>query len=154
MHNGPLSQSQRWRVAHAGPQSVLTAFTAAEVYGMRGWERDSTHVLAPAGTRLRARCPVPVTLHLRGPRSIRQNRSHGIELLPDSLVRAAATFSVGRPGCGLLAAAVQQRKTTVPELRTALARAPRTRHRALLIGAFGDIEGGSDQLSRALGVRA
>ena len=26
---------------HAGPSAVLTAFTAAEAFGLRGWERDS-----------------------------------------------------------------------------------------------------------------
>jgi hypothetical protein len=149
MHNGPLSTSQRWRVAriHAGPQSILTAFTAAEAYGLCGWEREATHVLAPAGTRIRAGCPVPVVLHLHGSRPVRQNRSHGVERLPEALVRAAATFASSRPGCGLLAAAVQQRKTTGPELRAALRQAPRARHRARLIEAIDDIEGGSEALS-------
>lgn len=149
MHNGPLSPAQRWRVArvHGGPQAVLTAFTAVEAYGLTGWERDEVHLLAPAGTRLRAACPVPVVLHLRGSRAIRQNRRGGIELLPDALLRAAATFAGPRPGCGLLAAAVQQRKVTADELREALRRSPRVRHRGALAAAVADIGGGAEALS-------
>lgn len=66
LHNGPLSERQRWMAAriHAGPKAVLTAFTATQAFGLRGWERDAAHVLAPGGTRLRRECPVPVTLHL------------------------------------------------------------------------------------------
>jgi hypothetical protein len=149
MHNGPLTRSQRWRVArlHGGPRAILTAFTAAEAYGLTGWERDTTHLLAPAGTRLRAGCPVPVVLHLHGPTVIRQNRRRGIEYLPDALVRAATTFPMPRAACGLLAAAVQQRRLRAGDLRQALSRAPRARHRAILVAAVADIEGGSEALS-------
>jgi hypothetical protein len=150
LHNGPLSKTQQWRVAriHAGPRAILTAFTAAEAYGVRGWERAEVHVLAPAGTRRRAGCPIPIRLHLHGAARIRQAPySHGAESLPDALLRAAATFDQPRPACGLLAAAVQQRRCNAANLTAALERAPRTRHRAVLLAATADIEGGSQALS-------
>lgn len=149
LHNGPLSRAQRWRAArlHGGPQAILTTFTAAEAYGLTGWERDEVHLLAPAGTRVRARCPVPVVLHLHGARDIRQNQRRGIEYLPDALVRAAGSFANPRPGCGLLAASVQQRTLSPDDLSEALVRAPRARHRAALLAAVADISGGSEALS-------
>jgi hypothetical protein len=139
MHNGPLSSMQRRWVAriHAGPQSVFTAFTAAELCGLTGWERDEVHVLAPAGTRMRAGCPVPAVLHLHAPGSIRRHPNRGVEALPDALVRAAATFVRPRPACGLLAAAVQQRAVRSPDIIAALERASRTRHQARLAGRDG-----------------
>ena len=148
LHNGPLSPMQRRCVAriHAGPGAVFTAFTAAELCGLSGWQRDEVHLLAAAGTRLRAGCPVPVVLHLRGSTPPRQ-AVRGVELLPDALVRAASTFVTPRPGCGLLAAAVQQRKAGATELAEALARASRTRHRRQLLAAVADIGGGSQALS-------
>jgi hypothetical protein len=150
MHNGPLSPAQRRRVAriHAGPRSVLTAFTVAEICGLRGWERAHVDVLAPAGTRLRSGCPVPVRLYLHGIDSApRVVSGGGVELLPDALLRAAATFRSPRPACGLLAAAVQQQLTTTKSLAEALDRHSRTRHRRALTLAVADIEGGSQALS-------
>src|SRR5699024_2097586 len=51
------------------------------------------------------------------------------------------------PACGLLAAAVQQRRCEPSALRAALGRATRTRHRRILLAAVADIEGGSEALS-------
>lgn len=149
LHNGPLSPTQRRRVAqiHAGPQAIFTAFTAVELVGIRSWSRDEVHLLVPAGTRERAGSPVPLRLHLHGPAPIRRAGRTDIEALPDALLRAAATFDSVRPGCGLLAASVQQRRATAADLAEAIERAPRTRHRALLRLAVADIAGGSEALS-------
>ena len=149
LHNGPFSDAQRRQIAqiHAGPRALFTAFTAAEFCGLRGWERTETHVLAPAGTRLRAGCPVPVRLHLHGGSAIGREPGRRVEALPAALLRAGGTFRSARPACGLLAAAVQQRLTTAASLREALEAAPRTRHRAALWLAVADIEGGSEALS-------
>ncbi len=149
LHNGPLSLEQRRSVAliHAGPQAMFTAFTAAEVLGLRGWERDVTHLLAPAGTRLRRDCPVPVRLHLHGDLPVRRAGRRMIEALPDAVLRAAATFGTPRPGCGMLAACVQQRLLSADDLAEAIRLAPRVRHRFLLRLAVADIAGGSEALS-------
>jgi hypothetical protein len=150
LHNGPLSQSQEWMVArlHAGPNAVLTAFTAAQAHGLAGWVRDEVHVLAPAGTRLRRGCPVPIVLH-RTSRwdQVESRRGGSIQALPDALLRGAATFTSARSACGLLAAAVQQRLTSASLLRRTLSRSPRTRHRAVLLAAVEDIAQGSQALS-------
>lgn len=149
LHNGPLSPAQQRRVArvHAGPCSVLTAFTAAEVLGVHGWERTEIDVLAPAGTRRRAGCPVPFRLHRYGSRPVRTVPGGGVEILPDALLRAAATFASARPASGLLAAAVQQRRVGCDAIIESLRRSPRSRHHAALLAAVADIAGGSEALS-------
>lgn len=148
-HNGPLHPEQRRRLAqlHAGPQAMFTAFTGAEMLGLRGWQRVETHLLAPAGTRLRHGCPVPITLHLHGPTPPRRAGHGDVEALPDALLRAAATFRNPRPACGILAAAVQQRLLKPGDLDEALHRFTRVRHRHQLRLAVADITGGAEALS-------
>src|SRR4051812_12908514 len=69
---GPLSREQlRWLgVLHAGPAAVLGDLTAAEVAGLRNWQRDDICVLVPhnldladppTGIRIaRTRRPIPL----------------------------------------------------------------------------------------------
>jgi hypothetical protein len=150
LHNGPLSERQRWTAAriHAGPIAVLTAFTAASAYGMTGWERETVHVLVPRGTRLRRECPVPVRLHTTSRWDlVTPHPGTIVNSLPDALLRAAATFTSPRPACGLLAAAVQQRRARAGALREALLQSRRLRHRAVLLTAVDDIAQGAEALS-------
>lgn len=150
LHNGALTRRQSWRAAlvNAGPRSMLTAFTAAEYHGMRGWERDTIHVLAPLSVSGREVAEFTVRLHRtrrwQWPSDPLVFRCQG---LAPAVVIAASTFPSPRPGCGLLAAAVQQRLLDVSSLEHALQRATRTRHRAALLAAVQDISGGSQALS-------
>lgn len=148
LHNGPLTRDQRNRIAtvNCGPRSVLTSFTAAADWGLRGWERDEVYVLAPAGT---ARPPLRgIVLHRTGDWS-RADIARGRRLhrLGPSLVLAAASFEASRPGCGILAASVQQRLCRPADLLSALHACPRARHRAALIQALHDIAQGAQALS-------
>jgi hypothetical protein len=148
LHNGALSRRQRWLVAriNCGPRVVLTAFTAAEAWGLRGWERDRIHLLGPLGTH----DPKPVGLPIRVHRTSRwdpKDRVGIVHRLPAALIVAAGTFECARPACGLLAAGVQQRLTTADDLELALQAAPRVRHRARLLAAVADIGQGSQALS-------
>ncbi|MCU1659539.1 MAG: hypothetical protein JWO57_4195 [Pseudonocardiales bacterium] len=150
LHNGPLTQRQGWLVAraHAGPSAVLTAFTAARFFGLRGWERHEVHVLAPRGARRVAGCPIPLTVHrVLHWESVRMQRRRPVQACADALLVAAGTFTAPRPACGILAAAVQQRIATARALSEALHRSPRLRHRRLLICAVADIAQGSEALS-------
>src|SRR5262249_43808811 len=118
LHNGPLTRRQRWRVAllNCGPRSVLTAFTALEVLGLRGWERDSVHILAPAGV---AR-PALDGLRLHRSASVRTDEvlaARRCHRVAPAAVIAASTFRRAGPAVGLLAADVQQRLVGVVELR-------------------------------------
>lgn len=148
LHNGPLTRSDRIAVTviNCGPRAIVTSFTAAQLWGLRGWERDEIHVLAPAGTR-RPNIPL-LQLHRIGDWSQREQApGRRIQRIAAALVLAASSFRSPRPGCGILAAAVQQRLTTAGELRSALIAACRTRHRKELLLATADIAQGAQALS-------
>ena len=150
LHNGPLSRQQQWYVArvHGGPHALLAAFTAAEACGLRGWERDDVHIVMPQGARGSTRCPVAMRRHrVRDWSRVRRYRQGPVQLLPQALLIAAASFSSPRPACGILAAAVQQRLVTADRLRSELDLNPRLRHRRILIAGLADIAQGADALS-------
>ena len=148
LHNTAPTVEQRRHAAliNCGPRAVLTSFTAAEAWGLKGWARDEVHVLAPAGTR-RPHFP-GLVLHRTG-------RWDPADLVPvgrrhrlaAALIVAASDFDSPRPGCGLLAASVQQRLARPDELRRALMAAPRARHRNALLTAVADISQGAEALS-------
>lgn len=148
LHNGPLTRAQRERVAviNCGPRAVLTSFSAASAWGLAGWERDEVHVLAPGG----ATNPRIQGLILHRTRDWRRadiavNRR--LHRLAPALLIAAASFRSERPGCGLLAAGVQQRLVRAADVRRALEAAPRVRHRRALMLATQDIAQGAHALS-------
>ena len=148
LHNAAATADDRRGIAliNCGPRSVLTSFTAAECWGLRGWERDDVFVLAPAGT---TRPPLAgLKLHRVGDwdrvSAVPHRRLHR---LAPALVIASSSYVKPRPACGLLAAAVQQRLIRPDALRTALIGAPKTRHRRALLLAVADIAQGADALS-------
>jgi hypothetical protein len=157
LHNGPLTRRQRWDAAliNAGPRSALTAFTAAEIHGLRGWARDDVQVLVPLNAstppgRPELRIRLHRTRHWHWSSDPIARRCH---LLAPALVIAAASFDNVRPACGILAAAVQQRLVTTAHLVTALEQATRVKHRSLLLAAVHDIAGGAQALSEIDSVR-
>ena len=150
LHNAELTPDERNVAAliNAGPRSLLTGFTAAFAYGLRGWERPWTDVLVPAGARIRRVPSLPVRVHYTGAwESVRTNRSRWTEALAPALLRAAGTLAGPRAACGLLAASVQQRLLRPSALIDALQTAPRVRHRAQLLAATHDIAQGAQALS-------
>lgn len=150
LHNGPLTREQQWFVAraHGGPQALLTGFTAAEAFGLRGWQRDQVDLLVPLGARRDAGSPVSFRLHrVRNWEGVRRHGHAPVHRPADALLVAAASFPSPRPACGLLTAAVQQRVTSAAALTDALDRASRTRHRRLLRSAVADIAQGAQALS-------
>jgi hypothetical protein len=150
LHNGPLTQVESWYVArvHGGQGALLTAFTAAQAYGLPGWERDDIHVLARAHVNASQRSPVPLALHrVRNWSEVRRHPTCRVHVLHQALCVAAATFSSARPACGLFAAAVQQRLTTPARLVSTVEARPRQRHRTVLLAALHDIGQGAEALS-------
>lgn len=148
LHNGEPDRDERRRIAviNCGPRAVLTSFTAAEAWGLRGWERAQVHVLAPAGTRRPS--DHDLVLHRTASwEDVEIAHARRLHALPQALVIAASSFRSSRPGCGLLAAAVQQRLTRTEALAAAVRAASRTRHRAALLRAVEDIAQGAHALS-------
>ncbi|MCW2497905.1 MAG: hypothetical protein JWQ77_3829 [Jatrophihabitans sp.] len=148
LHNATPTTAQLHRICllNCGPHAVLTSFTAAQEWGLRGWDRAEVHVLAP---RTVTRPPIPgLRLHQVGRwGSAEVVAGRRLHALAPSLVVAASSFERVRSACGIFAAAVQQRLLRPAELRAALSAAPRTRHRAALLRVVGDIEQGADALT-------
>jgi hypothetical protein len=150
LHNAQLTSEQRWTAAlvNCGPRSVLTSFTAAHAHGLRGWDRDEVHVLAPAGTKLAPVDEFAIRLHLAGDWSrVRQIQPRRLHDLAQATVLAASSFAEPRSASGLLAATVQQRLLRAGALAQAVDEAPRLRHRAAMVHAVADIEQGAQALS-------
>jgi hypothetical protein len=149
LHGGPPTAAERSHIVllNCGERALFTAFTAAELHGLRGWERPTTHVLVPSGTRVRV-CVDPVRVHYAGEwERVEALPGRRLHRLAPALVLAASTFAQPRPACGLLAAGVQQRLVTADQLRIALDQAPRTRHRRHLGAALADIAQGAQAMS-------
>ena len=149
LHSGNLSREQRWGAAlvNCGPRSVITGPTAARYLGLDNWDREEIQVLVPTSARKPTPCGLPIRVHRT--RAWPPPTSSGVrchELAPAVLI-AAAGFESGRPGCGLLAAAVQQRLLPADALVAALIRHSKVRHHRVLLAAAHDIAGGSQALS-------
>ena len=150
LHGGDLTRDERWDVAllNCGPRSVLASLTAAESLGLQGWEREEVHVLLPAGVARPRIRGVPLIAHWT--RAVDHQSVFEIrrcQRIGPALVLAAAGFQSVRPGCGLLAAGVQQHLADADDLRVALDRSPNLRHRRLLTAAVDDIAMGAHALS-------
>jgi hypothetical protein len=150
LHNGAPTPAERRRAALIvlGPRAALTSFTAAEEWGLSGWEREPIHVLVPRGARVRRPAELLIRVHytdLWAPASIVSGR--GLHRVGPAVVMAASSFDSRRPAFGILAATVQQRLIHPSELARAVETAPRTRYRADLLAAVHDIGQGAQALS-------
>jgi hypothetical protein len=150
LHNAEPSRHDIRRIvlANCGRRAVLTAFTGLEEHGLKGWERDETHVLVPGGTHVKRIPGVPVRVHYTGrwdeTQYLGQRYLHRVA---PALALAAATFRNPRPSCGILAAGVQQRLATPEQLADAVLAQTRLRHHAILSLAVDDIAQGAQALS-------
>jgi hypothetical protein len=150
LHNGRATHPELCRVAlvNCGARAVLTAFTSLAELGLRSWEREQLHVLVPGGTHVPRMAEFPLRLHYAASWNPAEHFiDRRLHRAGPSLALAAGTFRSPRPACGLLAAGVQQRLVAVPQLRDAVDRRPRLRHRAALLLALDDIAGGAQALS-------
>jgi len=150
LQDGPLTRAQRWRVAlvNTGPRAMLAAFTAAELAGLRGWERDEVHVLAPPGSSSRLVPGLTIRLHRsrRGWPPAIGPPELPCQPIAEAVLLAAASFSSAGPGCGLLATAVGQRVAAPAAIERSLLDSTRLRHRATLLAAMRDMTGGPQAL--------
>jgi very-short-patch-repair endonuclease len=145
LHSGQLSLEDKHLIAlkSTSPRAQLTAFTAAALWGLAGWQRHTIHLLLPNGVSVPRLTGIPVRIHRTDDMTPHRIRWESIE---QSVIRAAGTLNE-RPACAILAAAVQQHLTTAADLRAVIERRPRLRHRQLLLAAADDIGQGSEALS-------
>ena len=148
LHNGPLTQRQQWWAAAlaVGP---LAGRTALQAWGIKGWSSDRVEVVVARGAQ--PELPEGVSIKVHESRRFEPGdvapqdppRTH----LERSAIDAAAWTRDPRAACGLLAAVVQQRRTTATRLSAELRTGGQVRHVALLRSVLQDIEGGAQALS-------
>jgi hypothetical protein len=139
----PDRQAQLWAVLlRAGPDAVLSHWTAAELHGLLDEPRSLVHVTVPA-----SRCPKPIegtVVH----RSIFVAEARHPVLLPPrtriehtvlDLTQASGSFD---QAFNWVCRAVGRRLTTDARLRAALEARQRVRWRAELLVALGDVAEG------------
>lgn len=150
LKTGQLSRDQRFAAAvlHVGSGAALAGRSALELRGLRAWQCDPVHVVAPVTST-----PTP----LRGV-VVHRSRNLGAEDLvvgawPACTVPARAAVDAAswepteRSASGLVLAVVQQRLARVEELMMQLERPGPVKHRALLRDVLRAASGGADALS-------
>lgn len=150
LHRGPLADVQRRWVAvlHGGTHAALAAWTAAEVAGLRGFERPEMHIVVPRGTLV----PALSGLVVHESRRLRPGDTHPAarptRVRAERAILDAASWSrTKRVACALAAAAVAQGVVEVQRLETALHNAGEIKHRLPLALALADIGGGCHSLA-------
>ena len=152
MHNGPLTLEQQWSAAVLSAEGPcgLTGRTCIQAAGVVGWEVEPIHIVVERGAKVNPITELSLKVHesrrfsledlhpTRTPPQVRVERG---------LVDAAVWSPSPRTACGLLAAGIQQRKTTAGRLRDTLEIAGQVRHRRLLLSVLTDIEGGAQAVS-------
>jgi hypothetical protein len=151
VHSGPLTdRARQWAaVLAAGPDAALCGLTAAAAGGLSGFPTRVIHVVVANGAHP-PRPPdevAPVKVHVSRRFDFRVD-VHPSALPPRTrtaraVIDASTWADSDVRGCGVMAAAVQQRLVTVDHLRDELATAGSVRRRRLLEGVLGDIEGGA-----------
>lgn len=150
-HSGSITAAQRrWiTVLAIGEHAVLAGTTAAEIWGLRGYEDPAVHVLLPATRRL-VQVPAGIVVHrstlldardvfpLGRPRRTRMARS---------LVDAGQWSRTDTRARAIISAAFQQRLVRLDDLDTVLDRLPRARRRRLIAETAADAAGGAHSLA-------
>jgi hypothetical protein len=148
---GPLTRAQRrWiAVLAAGPAALLAGVSALELWGLRGYDRPTLHVLIPAG-RSEGNPPTGVVVH-RVRRLSREDVARAntppCTSPSRSLIDAARWAGSDDDAAALIAAAYQQRIVRHPSVVDALARCPRLERRSLIERVAADANGGSHSLA-------
>ncbi|UDY23077.1 endonuclease domain-containing protein [Nocardioides sp. Kera G14] len=148
---GELTHEQRlWLgVLHGGEESLIAGVHAATLGGLRNWDRDVITVLVPYSRNLPRR--------LEGYRFVRSKRDlpnlQSTEIdVPTCRPRAAVLLFAAeerseRSALGILAATIQQRLATAPELLTELEALGRIRRAPVMRRALEEFGGGIQSVS-------
>jgi hypothetical protein len=149
LHNGPLTLEQQWWAATlaVGP---LAGRSALQAWGVTGWDTKGVEVLVRRGEHPPLPHGVPVVVHesrrftAADVHPVREPRRVGVAR---AAVDAAAWTMQPRAAAGLLAAVVQQGKTSAKHLLGELRDAGAVRHCRLIRTVLQDIEGGAQALT-------
>lgn len=150
LHRGPLVRPARqWAAVLGGPATAALGFwSALEIHGLRGWLRESIHVVVPRGDK-----PARFAWLV-----VHESRRHSVadvsfvDGLPVHSVERAAIDAAAwqrswRTAVGLMAAVTQQRLTTPDRVLSELETVGAVRHRLTMQRALVDCLGGTDSLA-------
>lgn len=148
-HNGPLTEAERDAVALAAapPGSVLGGLTALRIDGFAGPSMTTRFVVAPPGRR--AHQVESVVTHWSGELTaldVHPNRQPARTRPARSLVDAASWSGQSRRARWIVIAGIQQGLATPAQIRNALDRRGRCRHRGVILESTYDAEGGKHSL--------
>jgi very-short-patch-repair endonuclease len=151
LHRGPLTpRQQRWiAIFNGGPAATLAGLTAAEEWGLAGFETPTVHIVVPRGDWVPGR-RAGVKVHISRRFTIADRhpaRRPPIVSADRAMVDAAVWTPHPRRASALVIAAVQQGLSRPDRLRAELQRAGHVRHRKLLVSVLNDVEGGVRALS-------
>lgn len=140
-----IEQRQWFAVLHAGPRSMLGGLTAAAHHGLTGWERSTITVYVDDELSFE---PVPGIKFFRSRRPFdimiaQHTKIPCCSVEPAVLLRAGYEEKQLRVACGLLAAVVQQRLTSVDRLSGWLEAMRPLRRTKAFRAMLADIGGGS-----------
>jgi hypothetical protein len=151
-HTGPVSDEQRLIIASlavgAGRPAVIAGLTALTKMGLRGYHRETVHVLLP--WQARDRNPPPWVVVHRTRRLSRDD--YHVRAAPPftfevrSVIDAAQWAASDDEAAAIIAACYQQRLVAGDELGTALTAMPVVHRRQLILAIAADAAGGSHSL--------
>jgi hypothetical protein len=146
---GPLSWDQRlWCAAlHAGPGALIGGLTAARVHGLRNWDRDDITVLVDDPLSFEPIDGVTFFRTRRPRAEMRCDTALPLCRLAPAILLFAGYEPSQRTAHGAIAAVVQQRLTTVPDLRYWLEWLRPLRRARQFRPLLDDIEGGAQSLA-------
>ena len=126
-----------------GDRARLGGSAAGFLHGLLDREPQPITVLVPGSQVTRSRDPWRFRREGAGAREARSPGSPPRTTVEDTVLDLC---DLGTPGeaVGWVTQAVQSRRTTVPQLRTALRRRRRARHRLLLEDLLGDVSAGAE----------
>ena len=127
-----------------GPHARLAGEAAAHLHGLLAEPPATVEVLVPFDRQVRDRWPWTFRRERPG---VREQRSVGVlsrTTVEDTVLDLVERATSAREVQGLVASAVQQRRTTVVRLRRAAAGRARLRHRRLVEALLDDVADGAE----------
>jgi hypothetical protein len=150
-HNGPVTAVQaRWAAVLAvGEHAILAGITAAQAWGLRGFDSAAVHLLLPA-PRKPLHAPDRVVVHrssVLAERDVLQVGRPPRTRAARSLVDAAQWARTDDEARCVIAAGFQQRLVTADAMNSVLQRLSRARRRRLIEQTVADAAGGAHSLA-------
>jgi hypothetical protein len=149
-HNGPLTRmQQRWAaVLGVGPGAVCAGTTAATLGGLRGYDGAIVHLLVPGNRQIGRRAGARVhRTDVLPAEHVRLRAAPPCTTMARSIVDAAGWARTDEDARAIVAAAFQQGRVAMKEIKAVAAVLTRSHRRALVLETASYAAGGAHSLS-------